>query len=129
MGFCHARDRRGQMIFMRIVGQGRISELLDSSDESLEADIFFRQMNWHRATTEEIGALTSEARELSECYCQGVNEFGLTVPLPMRLATRGYVPEPWTLSDIFLMTRMTAYLPEFQAIFTTYTPKVSCGWL
>lgn len=103
------------MIFMRIVGQGRISELLDSSDESLEADIFFRRMNWHSAPDDQLKALRPEARELSLCYCEGVNEFGLTVPLPMRLATRGYVPEPWVLNDIFLMIRMTAYLTLAQS--------------
>lgn len=115
MGFCHARDRRGQMIFMRILGQGRISELLDSSNDSLDADMFFRQMNWHSAGHDEVMALTPESREAAECYCEGVNEFGLTVPLPTRLATHGYVPEPWTIEDIFLMTRMTAYLTLAQS--------------
>jgi penicillin amidase len=115
MGSWHARDRRGQMIFMRIVGQGRISELLDASDESLEADIFFRQMKWYGATEDEFKQLTPENRELAEAYCQGVNESGLSVPLPLQLATRKYVPEPWTLADILLMIRMTAYLTLAQS--------------
>jgi penicillin amidase len=115
LGASHARDRRGQMIFMRILGQGRISELLEPSDASLQADIFFRQMNWQSAGDDQLKALTTEAREIAESYCQGVNEFGLKVPLPMRVATRGYVPEPWTIDDIFLMTRMTAYLTLAQS--------------
>lgn len=115
LGWAHARDRRGQMIFMRILGQGKISELLDSSDDSLQADIFFRQMNWSCAGDDQIQALTPEARELAESYCRGVNEYGLTVPVPMRLATRNYVPLPWTIDDIFLMIRMTAYLTLAQS--------------
>jgi penicillin amidase len=115
LGISHARDRRGQMILMRILGQGRISELLDSSDDSLQADMFFRQMNWCSAGEDQVSALTPKARELAESYCHGVNQFGLKVPLTMRLATRGYVPEPWTLDDIFLMTRITAYLTLAQS--------------
>lgn len=115
LGFCHARDRRGQMIFMRIVGQGRISEILDSSQENLDVDIFFRRMNWHVPGEDELNRLAPEAHELCEAYCAGVNEFGLTVPQPLRLATRSYIPEPWTLSDIILMIRMTAYLTLVQS--------------
>ncbi|MCK5097243.1 MAG: penicillin acylase family protein, partial [Desulfobacteraceae bacterium] len=44
--YVHARDRGMQMLLMRILGQGRVSEILDSSDDSLQIDIFFRRMNW-----------------------------------------------------------------------------------
>lgn len=115
LGSAHARDRRGQMIFIRILGQGRISELLDSSNQNLEADIFFRQRDWSNAGAEQLDALTEQAREIALANCEGVNEFGLSVPLAMRLATRGYKPEPWTVDDIFLMTRMTAYLTLAQS--------------
>ena len=88
LGSAHARDRRGQMIFMGILVRGRISELLNPSDQSLEADIFFRQMNWSDVASEQSNVLTQRAREIALAYCQGVNEFGLSVPLLMRLATR-----------------------------------------
>jgi penicillin G amidase len=71
LGFCHARDRRGQMIFMRIVGQGRISELLESSAENLEADIFLRKMNWCTIGEDELNKLAAETRELCQAYCDG----------------------------------------------------------
>ena len=35
MGFLHASDRGMQMLLMRVLGQGRLSEFLDSSDQSL----------------------------------------------------------------------------------------------
>ena len=41
MGYCHAMDRGIQMMLVRILGQGRGSEYLDSSDEMLEIDKFF----------------------------------------------------------------------------------------
>ncbi|MCK7505510.1 MAG: penicillin acylase family protein [Desulfobacterales bacterium] len=40
MGYAHGNDRGMQMLLMRILGQGRTSELLDSSDEMLEIDKF-----------------------------------------------------------------------------------------
>ncbi len=45
-GYVHARDRGLQMLLMRILVQGRASELLDSSDATLQIDQFFRRMNW-----------------------------------------------------------------------------------
>ena len=45
-GYVHATDRGMQMLLMRIIGQGRVSELLDSSEDSLKIDLFFRKMNW-----------------------------------------------------------------------------------
>jgi len=45
-GYVHARDRGLQMLLMRILGQGRMCELLDDSESSLAIDIFFRKMNW-----------------------------------------------------------------------------------
>ena len=41
MGYAHGVDRGMQMLLMRILGQGRLSELLDASDASLEIDKFF----------------------------------------------------------------------------------------
>ena len=37
-GYVHAMDRGMQMLLMRILAQGRASEFLDSSDETLEID-------------------------------------------------------------------------------------------
>ena len=48
MGYAHGKDRGMQILLMRILGQGRASEILDASDEMLEVDKFFRRMNWIR---------------------------------------------------------------------------------
>ncbi len=46
MGFVHATDRGIQMLLMRILGQGRASELLQSSEDTLNIDKFYRRVNW-----------------------------------------------------------------------------------
>ena len=45
-GAVHATDRGMQILLMRLLGQGRISECLDASDVSLRMDQFFRRANW-----------------------------------------------------------------------------------
>jgi penicillin amidase len=72
-------------------------------------------MNWRRSAEDEVSKLTPAVRQLCEAYCDGVNEFGLKVPFPMKLATRGYEPEPWAVSDIILTICMTAYLTLAQS--------------
>ena len=37
-GMAHATDRALQMLLMRIVGQGRVSEILDSSDYRIDTE-------------------------------------------------------------------------------------------
>ena len=66
MGHAHARDRALQMLFMRILGQGRVSEILDSSDASLEIDLFFRRMNWHDKAGALLETLSPRARSIIE---------------------------------------------------------------
>jgi penicillin amidase len=53
-GYVHATDRGMQMIMMRTLGQGRASELLDSSDEMAGIDKYFRKMNWSGYIAEEL---------------------------------------------------------------------------
>jgi len=38
LGFLHASDRGMQMLLMRVLGRGRLSECLNSSDQSLITD-------------------------------------------------------------------------------------------
>jgi penicillin amidase len=70
MGYAHGKDRGMQIILMRILGQGRASEILDSSDEILEIDKFFRRMNWTGEVSAEIEKPTHEAKSVLDAYCE-----------------------------------------------------------
>ena len=108
-GFAHATDRGMQMLLMRILGQGRFSELLDSSDEALEIDRFFRQANWAGETQPQIDTLTDETRTYLSGYCDGVNDVVLR-KRPWEFRLLRYRPEPWRVDDSILLARMTSYL-------------------
>ncbi|MHB8953090.1 MAG: penicillin acylase family protein [Pirellulaceae bacterium] len=108
-GFAHATDRGLQILLMRILGQGRVSEVLDSSGESLEVDLFFRRMNWSGRTKDQLDVLSEQARHALECYCRGVNA-ALARKYPWEFRLLGYRPEPWRPEDTLTIVRMIGYL-------------------
>ncbi|MEA2002048.1 MAG: penicillin acylase family protein, partial [Actinomycetota bacterium] len=114
MGYCHALDRGMQMSLMRLLGQGRVAECLDGSDESVEIDLFFRRMNWMGQTSDQVAQLTPETRILVDAYCDGVNA-QLTTSRRWEFRLLGYKPEAWTVEDTLLMARMTGYLTLAQS--------------
>jgi penicillin amidase len=109
IGNCHGFDRGMQMLLTRIIGQGRASEILDSSDDMLRLDRFFRRLNLPAGIEAELGKAPPRVLELATAYCEGVNvAFEERGPWELRLA--GYKPEPWTLADIVLTARMTGFV-------------------
>lgn len=114
LGFCHATDRGLQMLLMRVLGQGRLSEQLDGSANGLRIDLFFRRMNWRRSAIDEVDRLGPQARSVVDAYCGGVNAgFAVAVPWELRLA--GYRHEPWRPEDSILLIRMVGYLTLAQS--------------
>ncbi len=109
MGHVHGTDRALQMLFMRILCQGRVSEILDSSDASLEVDLFFRRMNWSGNTDAQKEMLPPKAMAICESYCEGVNQ-ALSRKTPWELRLLGYEPEPWKVDDIVVTWRSLGYL-------------------
>lgn len=114
MGYVHARDRGLQVVMMRILGQGRASELLDSSEETLGVDKFFRRMNWRGGAAAELERLTKSDRKLFEAYCEGIND-GLREKFPWELRLMGVGFEPWKLEDSVMLIRMISYLTLAQS--------------
>ncbi len=116
MGYCHAMDRGLQMLLMRILGRGEASEFLDSSDEMLDIDIFFRRINFAGKTDHEISKLSLEAKMNCSSYSDGVNlYFSKTIPWELRLLQ--YEPPPWKIEDSILISRMIGYLTLAQSQF------------
>ena len=114
IGYCHATDRTTQLLMMRILGQGRICELLDDSEESLAIDTFFRRANWQNNIDQQVSLLDEKSRNTCQAYCDGVNA-GLAARKIYVLKLMGYRPDPWTIADCILLMRMTAYLTLAQS--------------
>ena len=114
MGYAHGKDRGMQILLMRILGQGRACEILDSSDEMLEVDKFFRRMNWTGSTSPEIEKFSPEVKEIADAYCRGVNR-AFAEKLPWECKLLRFKPEPWCIEDIILISRMIGYLTLSQS--------------
>ena len=114
MGYAHGRDRGMQMLLMRILGQGRTSEFLDSSDEMLEIDKFFRRMNWTGSTSLEADKFSPAAKGVADAYNKGVNK-ALSEKIPWEFKLFGYKPEQWRTEDSVLISRMIGYLTLAQS--------------
>ena len=114
-GYVHALDRGMQLLFMRILGQGRVCELLNDSDDSLQIDIFFRRMNWSGHMQEQKDALDQRAWAVLDAFSAGINA-ALAKKVPWELKTLlGYRPEPWKGEDTLLLSRMLGYLTLAQS--------------
>src|SRR3989304_4616008 len=113
-GFAHATDRGLQILLMRVLGQGRVSELLDSSDDSLEIDLFFRRMNWSGESQPQLDLLAEDARIGLQHCCDGVNA-ALSKKYPWEFRLLGYRPEPWRPADSITVARMIGYLTRQQS--------------
>lgn len=114
MGYAHATDRPTQLLLMRILGKGKACEHLMDNDEMLDVDIFFRKMNWKSELKEEISKFSEDELKLAQAYCDGVNEIILK-KRPVQFKLIKYKPEPWTIEDSILISRMTGYISLAQS--------------
>lgn len=113
-GYAHATDRSTQVLMMRILGQGRLCELLSDTEESFKIDHFFRKANWLNSLDEEVAKLDESSLGLCQAYCDGVNT-GLSKKKLSAIKLLGYRPEPWCIQDIILVSRMASYLTLAQS--------------
>lgn len=96
LGYAHGVDRPVQMDFLRLVAQGRLSEALQDTDETVAIDRLMRNLGLARLAERDIADLDADTRATVEAYCEGVNA-SMGSPLMLRLVGRR--PEPWTPAD------------------------------
>ncbi len=109
-GYAQAMDRGRQILLMRILAQGRASEILDSSDEMLEIDKFFRRMNWSGDAAAVAAQLDPASAKLAQAFADGVNAvLSKKLPFEFRFLI-GLKYEPWEMDDSITVARMIGYI-------------------
>lgn len=103
LGYVHASDRITQMVTMRLLAQGRLSEM--SGAEMLDADRYMRAVNLKKSADELYKASSPRLQRFFEVYARGVNAylFRYRDKLPSDLAATGYKPEYWKPEDSALI--------------------------
>lgn len=113
-GYAHAHDRALQMLLVKVIGQGRLSELLDDSPASFAIDLFMRKNLFAAGSDEEAASLGGRALELAEAYAAGVNA-RLSLGRPWELRLLGVPDEPWRPADTLLTLRLMSFVGLAQA--------------
>ena len=108
LGFVHARDRLFQMDSMRLLGAGRLSEVIGSF--GLPVDRAMRTLGLYRLAEETHARLPADARGHVEAYAAGVNAYldSRSGALPPEYALLQYSPEPWKPADSLVWGRLMA---------------------
>ncbi len=114
-GYVHAQDRFWQMDVWRMIGQGRIAEMLGPSQ--LGADRFLRTLGWARVAEQEMAMLDPESLAILQAYADGVNAYlaersgsGLSLEYAVLGAlTPGYEPEPWLPVHTLVFAKLQAW--------------------
>ncbi|WP_397451713.1 penicillin acylase family protein [Pseudomonas sp. NA-150] len=103
LGYVHASDRISQMVSMRLLAQGRLSELEGPS--ALELDRLMRSVNLKKSASELYNNASPRLKRFYEVYARGVNAylFRYRDKLPSDLASKGYHPEYWAPQDSALI--------------------------
>ena len=110
LGYMHAHDRQMQMWLMKIIGQGKGSELLSADEELIEIDKFMRWVNLSADAAAEVQKLSDDAVKVLDAYCRGVNDAAAATGRPFEFKLMGYKPDQWTPADILLMAKMIGYI-------------------
>jgi penicillin amidase len=112
LGFVHAQDRLGQMLWLRRRAQGRAAESLGPS--ALDADVMARTIGFARLAEQQLSRLDGRTRRALDAYAAGVNariariEAG-EVAAPV-LAERIDLPiEPWRTVDSLALFKLYAW--------------------
>ena len=104
-GYVHAQDRMFQMEFQRRTGAGRLSEMLGKA--TLDTDKFLRTVGFYRAARSAFDALNPQSKAVLEAYTAGINAWlGENQMLPLEFVILGVQPEPWTVYDSLVWSKM-----------------------
>ena len=110
LGYLHGHDRQMQMWLIKIIGQGRASELLKADEKLIELDKYMRWINLAGDTLDGDQEVSSESNAILKTYCRGVNDAVADSKIPLEFKLTGYKPDSWTPDDVILVVKMIGFM-------------------
>jgi len=101
-GFTHAQDRLFQMDGMRRLANGQLAEVLGPKALPLDLKMRTLRIARHLKSLRERKPQYFQGKwmEYYEAYCDGINQFIKTGPLPLEFKILGYEPKSFTPQDL-----------------------------
>lgn len=97
MGYVSAYDRFTQMEGFRLVGQGRLSEMIGPA--TVDMDIYLRALNLRQVAKTLYESSSPDLKQKLQRYSDGINAYMANGKLPMTIKMSGHKPEVWKPID------------------------------
>ena len=109
LGYLHAEDRLFQMELTRLVGGGRLAELIGAP--AIDSDRLMRILGFNRAVEADYAALAPETRAALDAYAEGVNAWleEPPGPLPIEFQLLMHRPARWRPQDSLFWGKLMAW--------------------
>lgn len=113
LGFVMASERLFQMELSRRLTQGQLSEIF--GEAALPSDKLYRSLALRRASEKMIdfekqnGTFDENLWRELEAFCDGINQFVQTRPLPYEFTLLRFKPRPFEPLDAYILTGHMAY--------------------
>jgi len=112
LGYMQGRDRRFQMELMKMIGAGRLRELVGEQGNSevlARMEVFSRMGGRYRTAEQILDSFGPEAMQLVGAYANGVNAATALEPRPLEFRLLNYQPEGWRPYDTALILAMLSF--------------------
>ena len=112
LGFAHAQDRLGQLVWLRRLALGRSAEVV--GENGLASDSLARTLGFGRRAQGDFARSSPEAKRALEAYAGGVNAWldllreGVSAP-PLGLPEPLGQMQPWTPQDSLAIAKQQAF--------------------
>lgn len=110
VGYMHAMDRMVQVMMVRTLAQGRVSERFAGTDRLIALDKHFRWLFLEKGLDQEIDKLSPDIKCELDAYCMGINSVLEEKQRPLEFLLTGYHPEPWGIRDTILTGKIMSYI-------------------
>lgn len=103
LGWTVAQDRLPQLELFRVLGQGRLTEVVGLWEPVIKVDLLLRTFRLHEIGQRMLRESSPEVQAAFRAYYQGVNAYLENHPLPLELALlelTGYEVQPFAEDDL-----------------------------
>lgn len=112
LGYMQARDRRFQLEMFKLLGQGRLREMIGELDRSgaiRKLEIRNRMLGFYQDAAAMYESAPRRDKALLDAFSEGINAATCLEPLPMEFQILGYRPEPWRPQDSLVIVIFDAF--------------------